>query len=165
MYSRKHSQICAMRVPRPRPTLQLYYLRQPKKGTLLAILGHIIYPYPYVGYKVVVAGEDIKMMDENELNRTSNGTKLLQKYKATIQAKRRNKNESKNYMIHNKKTKDLTEDTIRKILSHRSVGGKEMYLVAWHGWKSSVFNTEHSEAEFRGNCRAMLQEYKRASSL
>ncbi|UMM39181.1 hypothetical protein L5515_016349 [Caenorhabditis briggsae] len=135
-----------MRVPRPRPTLQLYYLRQPKKGTLLAILGHIIYPYPYVGYKVVVAGEDIKMMDENELNRTSNGTKLLQKYKATIQVKRRNKNE---------------KDTIRKILSHHLVGGKEMYLVAWHGWKSPVFNTEHSEAEFQGNCRTMLQEYKR----
>ncbi|PIC15592.1 hypothetical protein B9Z55_022511 [Caenorhabditis nigoni] len=122
------------RGPPPRPTLQRYPLLQPKKGTPLAILGHIIYPRPYVGYKVVVAGEDIKYMDENELNRTSNGTKILKKYKDAIQVKRRNKHE---------------KDTIRKILSHRLVDGKKMYLVAWNGWRSPVFNTEHLEAEFK----------------
>uniref|UniRef100_A0A1I7V0L4 Chromo domain-containing protein n=1 Tax=Caenorhabditis tropicalis TaxID=1561998 RepID=A0A1I7V0L4_9PELO len=110
------------------------------------IIGHNKYDTHYVEYQV-------RLKNGQTINATEfdfeNDVEMLANYKQKV----------------TKQTDDANgEYVVEKIITHRIVNGKPLFLVQWKGYTHCVWNSELWERDL-SNCKPLLESYKAANNL
>ncbi|CAI2351564.1 unnamed protein product [Caenorhabditis sp. 36 PRJEB53466] len=107
------------------------------------IIGHNVFLVHYVEYECKLKDGTKTKLTEFELRKYKN---MLEEYKEKVTGQTDSSD---------------TDYAVEKILAHRMVNKKPLYLVQWRGFPNPVSHSEMWETDLE-NCKVLLEAYKQA---
>ncbi|EFO93952.1 hypothetical protein CRE_12521 [Caenorhabditis remanei] len=128
------------------------------------VVGHRVHDEHYVEYEV-------ELNDGSKMRATDYDFKknpgILAEYKTNVTQQTDNSDGGKTWSDLQLKCDLFAEYIVEKVLAHRVVNGKPLYLVQWRGYPNPVWNSELWESDLNKgslqNCKNLLAAYNSQS--